>query len=118
MSPRLISLSHKGFLNLQPYFQAISPYGKQTEKKKKHDSWVIFYSGQNEDYSPGDSISDSSEKLLQTGNGEGQFIYNFGGAGIHAIKHIYFAYFFSTGLVKVAASHKVQSSPWRILMLF
>ena len=38
-----------------------------TEKKKKHSVWVKFYLGQNEDDSLGDSISDSSEKLLQRG---------------------------------------------------
>ena len=30
------------------------------------------YMGLNEDYRPGDSISDSSEKLLQRGRGKGQ----------------------------------------------
>ena len=45
---------------------------------------------QNEDYSPGDSISDSSEKLLQRGRGEDQYICDFGEGGIHAVKHIYF----------------------------
>ena len=33
-----------------------------------------FYLGQNEDYSPGDSISDSSEKLLQRGRGNMMFV--------------------------------------------
>ena len=37
------------------------------KKKKKHNVWVKFYLGQNEDDSLGDSISDSSEKLLQRG---------------------------------------------------
>ena len=36
-------------------------------EKKKHSVWVKFYLGQNEDDSLGDSISDSSEKLLQRG---------------------------------------------------
>ena len=33
------------------------------------ESWVRFYWGQNEDCSPGDSTSDSSERLLQGGSG-------------------------------------------------
>ena len=37
------------------------------KKKKKHNVWVKFYLGQNQDDSLGDSISDSSEKLLQRG---------------------------------------------------
>ena len=38
--------------------------------------------GQNEDYSSGDSISDSSEKLLQRGKGEGQSVlYDFSEEG-------------------------------------
>ena len=32
--------------------------------------WVKFYLGPNEDYSPGDSISDNSEKLLQRHRGK------------------------------------------------
>ena len=35
------------------------------KKKKRHNVWVKFYLGQNENDSLGDSISDSSEKLLQ-----------------------------------------------------
>ena len=51
-----------------------------------------FNLGQNEDYSPGGSISDSSEKMLQRGKGEGQYIRDFGQGGrVHAIKHTFFA---------------------------
>ena len=39
---------------------------------------VSYYLRQNEDYSPGGSISDSTEKLLQRGRGEGQYICDFG----------------------------------------
>ena len=39
----------------------------------------------------GDNISDSFEKLLQRGRGEGQDICNFGEGGGHAINHIFFA---------------------------
>ena len=42
------------------------------------------------DYSPGDSTSHSSEKRLQRSRGKGQYICDFGGGGIHAIKHILF----------------------------
>ena len=35
---------------------------------------VKFYLGQYEEFSPGDSTSDSPEKLLQRGSGEGQYI--------------------------------------------
>ena len=44
--------------------------------------------GQNEDYSLGESSSDSSERLLQRGRGEGQYICDFSEGGIHAVKHI------------------------------
>ena len=53
--------------------------------------------GQYEGYSLGDSISDSSKKLLQRGRGEGHYICDFGGRGEHAIKHIF--------LQKVSAGH-------------
>ena len=50
--------------------------------------WVKFYLGQNEDYSLGDSISDSSEKLLQRGRGEGQYMYDFSEGGTRSQAHI------------------------------
>ena len=67
--------------------------------------WVKFHLGQNEDCSLGDSNSDSSEKRLQRGRGEGQYIRDFGEGS---------PYF----LQKVSASHEEQSSPWRILVFF
>ena len=59
---------------------------------------VKFYWGQNENYSLGDSISLSSEKVLQRGRVEGQYICEFGEGGTHAIKHIFF--------FQVSASHE------------
>ena len=50
-----------------------------------------FYLEQNKDYSLGDSILDTSEKLLQRGRREGQYIYDFGEEGVHAIKYLFFA---------------------------
>ena len=37
----------------------------------------------------GDGISDSSEKLLQRGSGEGQYIRDFGEGGVHVFKHLF-----------------------------
>ena len=52
---------------------------------------VKFYLGQkNENWSPEDSTSDSSEKLLQRGRGKGQYICDFGEERIHAVKHMFF----------------------------
>ena len=51
---------------------------------------VIEMYQNNEDCSPGDSTSDNSEKLLQRGSGEGQYICDFGEGGVHAMKHIFF----------------------------
>ena len=45
--------------------------------KKMHDVRIKFYLGQNEDCSPGDSTSESSERLLQRGSG-GRSIYKIG----------------------------------------
>ena len=47
-------------------------------------NWV-----QNEGYSLGDNISDSSEKLLLRGRGKVS-IFDFGEGRVHAIKHISF----------------------------
>ena len=54
-----------------------------TENKKMHNvrGGVKFHLGQNEDCSLGDSTSDSSERLLQRGRGEGQYI-RFGEGGV------------------------------------
>ena len=72
--------------------------------------WVKFYLGQNEDYSPGDSFSDSTEELLQRSREEVQYICNFG-EGKYMKSGTYF-------LQKVSASHQEQTLPWRILVLF
>ena len=53
--------------------------------------WIKFYLGQNDDYSLWDSISDSSEKLLQRETGEGQYACDLGEGEVYAIKHIFFA---------------------------
>ena len=55
--------------------------------------------GQNEGCSPGDGTSDSSERLLQRGEGKRSIYMIFGEGGIHAVKHIYFLKV-STSLVK------------------
>ena len=65
--------------------------------------------GQNEDYSPGDSLSDSSKELLQRGGGEVSthvILVKGGRAAKHTFWH------------KVAASHKKQMFPLIILVLF
>ena len=74
---------------------------------KKCTTWelqVKFYLGQNEKCSPGDSTSDSSEKLLQSGRWEGQYICGFGEGRICATKHIVFQKV-SAILVKLSTSH-------------
>ena len=66
-------------------------------------AYVKLYLGQNEDCSPGDSISDSLEKLLLGGRGEGQYICDFGEGGVHCNQaHIF---------LQVSASHEEQLSP-------
>ena len=70
---------------------------------KKHIMWelqVKFYLRQNEDFSLGDSTSDSSDKLLQRGRQKGQYMCDFGEKGIHANKHIFFQKV-STSLMKL-----------------
>ena len=50
---------------------------------------VKFYWGQNEGYSLGDSILDSSEKLVQRDGGEGQYMCDFGEGGVLGTKHFF-----------------------------
>ena len=60
------------WLWFQDNFNLIS-WEMLTKKKKSCTTWELqnkFYLRQNEDYSLGNSISDSSEKLLQRGSGE------------------------------------------------
>ena len=69
----------------------------------------MFYLGQKEDYSLGDSISDSSGKLLWKGKGEVS-IHVILVKGVHVVQHTFWQ--------KVAASCKEQMSPLMILVLF
>ena len=58
----------------------------------------------------GDRISDSSEKLLQRGRGEGQYICH-SGEGEYMQLSTYFLQKVSARLWKVTTSHKDQTSP-------
>ena len=72
--------------------------------------WVKFYLGQNEDCSPGGSISDSSERLLQSGS-RGKSIYKVLVKGeFNTMKHSFYKRFFFV-------SHEDLMSPWRDLGL-
>ena len=53
--------------------------------------WFMLYWEENEDYSLGDSISDSSEKLFQIIQGKSQYVSDFVEAELHAILHIFFS---------------------------
>lgn len=57
--------------------------------KKMHNVRVVteFYLGENEDCSPRDCNSESSENLLKRGREESQYLYDFGEGGVRAIKH-------------------------------
>ena len=89
---------------------------------KKCTIWelrVKFYLGQNEDYSVGDSLSDSSEKLLQSGGRESNVsIYVILVKGKYmqssTFLNYYFFFFFGRRFLLV----KRQASPWRNLVLF
>ena len=76
------------------------------KKKQKHNTVLrvasCFISGKVRTITLGDSISDSSEKLLQRGRGKVN-IWDFGEGRVCAVNHI--------SLKKVAASHKDQTSP-------
>ena len=47
---------------------------KNKKRRTTWELWIKFYLGKNEDFSLGDSISDNSERLLQSSNG-GKSIY-------------------------------------------
>ena len=55
-----------------------------------NESCVLFFSGQNEDCSQGDSTQDSPEILLQRDREEGQYLCDFGKGWVHAIKNTFF----------------------------
>jgi len=75
-------------------------WGADLKKKcTPWELWVEFYLGQNEDCSSGDSISDSSEKLLQRGRGDHQCICDFGEGGVHTIKHFFFLRFLKINFI-------------------
>ena len=98
--------------SMKPLLGYWGVWGCQLKKQKctTWELWVKFYLGQNEDYSPGDSIADSSEKLLQRGKGKVSRC-------VILVKGEYMqsgTYF----LQKDSASYEEQMSPWRILVLF
>ena len=65
-------------------------------KKKKHsmrEMGVKIYLGQNEVCSPEDSTSESSERLLQRGQGHGPCICDFGEGEVHAVKRFFYKRF-------------------------
>ena len=68
-----------------------------------HNVKVKFYLGPNEGYSPGDSDSVSSEKVLQRGGGKVCINVILVKGEVHAIKHIF--------LQKVSASHEEHTPP-------
>ena len=72
---------------------------------------VKFYLGQYEDYSPGDKISDSSEKLVQRGSREGQHICDFGKEEVHAIKYMCFVENFCWAYEASASYEGKKKSP-------
>ena len=54
--------------------------GRDTSSEKiarRESCWVKFYLGQNENQSPGDSLSEISDKLLWRGKGGGQYVCHF-----------------------------------------
>ena len=68
---------------------------------------------------PGDSISDSSEKLFQRGGKESQHICDFGERGVHAIQHGFFVcLFWFVFSQKISASHEGHSSPLKDFSAF
>ena len=87
--------------------QSLSLSVPQLKKCKTLEFQVKIYVEQNKDYSLGDSTSYSSEKLLQRGKSQGEYICDFGEGRVHAIKNIFFG-----------KSHKERLPPWRILVLF
>ena len=71
---------------------------------------VRLYWGQNEDYSPGDSISDNSEIPLQKSSREVSIHVILAKREVHTIKYT-FLQKVTINLMKVSASHKKQKSP-------
>ena len=71
---------------------------------------VSFIWGQNEDCSSEDSISDSSDKLLQRGSGEGQYICDFDKGRIQPLLFLsFFPFFFFFLVESFCWSHETPS---------
>ena len=71
---------------------------------------VSFIWGQNEDCSSEDSISDTSDKLIQRGSGEGQYICDFDKGRIQALLFLSFFPFFFFLVESFCWSHETPSS--------
>ena len=77
-----------------------------TKKDAQQESWELsFIWGQNEDCSPGDSTSDSSEKLLQRGCGGRSMHMILVKGAFHAIQHFTYK--------RCSASHEELMSPMK-----
>ena len=74
----------------QIYCPIICYFGMLTKKKSTMwELWVKFYLGQNEDYSPGGSITDTSQKVPWRGSREVSIFVILGKRGVPKINHIY-----------------------------
>ena len=114
--PRLQSLVEFSWRR-EIYSGLLHGHHRNVDLKKCTTLKLSFNWGQNEDHMLGDNTSESSEKLLQRSNEEGQHMHNFGERRIEAIKHIFFQKF-SASLMKFSVNHEDQSSPWRIFSIF
>ena len=81
----------------------------QPKKCTTWGPWVKIYLRPNEDYSPGDRLSDGSKKLPQWDRRRSVYMW-FWRWELHAVKHTFWQ--------KVAASHREQMSPLIVLVLF
>ena len=95
------------------FYQSIFPCCSFCWREKKCTTWELWvkvYLRQNEDCSPGDSPSDSSEKVLHRGGGEVSIYVILMGRWVHTVKHTFWP--------KVSASHREQMLLLMILELF
>ena len=82
----------------------------QLRKNAQLESFVLFYLGQNEDSSLGDSTSNSSERLLQRGSGGSSGCKILVKEEFSASKHLLYKRF--------SVSHEELMSPLRDLVIF
>ena len=114
--PLCLPLDAGCFINIQPFSWKLNSQHLKKKKKAKNESCEMFLWGSNEDSSPGNSPSGSSDTLSGEGETRAAWMW-FYLRGRHDMKHTFWQRV-AASHKKVAATHEEQISLLTILVVF